>query len=273
MLIKNIIIFSIEAWTKEKFFLDEDDWNRFLQSMDEFNSITPIGSIYENSFNKNDLDIQCPSQGTGRKKDKLVNFVCYCINPNHYHFLLEQVVDNGIEKFMQRLGNGYTKFFNNKYLRSGSLFQGRYKSVHIDSNEYLLHLSIYINLNDKLTNLDIQCPSQVGGEYIGGNNYSFCDKDIVLDQFNKTEDYEVFANDSLKPIMQKKKWKIFYWNDMDIINLGKFLKEKGESSYRLKQIKKAVFCDLINNWDEATALSKNLREELKKNSPSQVWSF
>ena len=54
---------------------------------------------------------------------------------------------------------------------------------------------------------------------------------------------------------------------MDIINLGKFLKEKGESSYRLKQIKKAVFCDLINNWDEATALSKNLREELKKEFP------
>ena len=59
-------------------------------------------------------------------------------------------------------------------------------------------------------NLDIQCPSQAGGEYIGRNNYSFCDKDIVLDQFNKTEDYEVFANDSLKPIMQKKKWKIFF---------------------------------------------------------------
>ena len=54
---------------------------------------------------------------------------------------------------------------------------------------------------------------------------------------------------------------------MDIINLGKFLKEKGEKDYRLKQIKKAVFCDLINNWDEATALSKELREELKKEFP------
>ena len=54
---------------------------------------------------------------------------------------------------------------------------------------------------------------------------------------------------------------------MDIIKLGKFLKEKGEKDYRLKQIKKAVFCDLINNWDEATALSKELREELKKEFP------
>ena len=51
---------------------------------------------------------------------------------------------------------------------------------------------------------------------------------------------------------------------MDIINLGKFLKDMGEKPYRLKQIKKAVFCDLINNWDEATTLSKELREEFQK---------
>ena len=54
---------------------------------------------------------------------------------------------------------------------------------------------------------------------------------------------------------------------MDIIKLVKFLKEKGEKDYRLKQIKKAVFCDLINNWDEATTISKELREEIKKDFP------
>ena len=54
---------------------------------------------------------------------------------------------------------------------------------------------------------------------------------------------------------------------MDIINLGKFLKEKGEKPYRLKQIKKAVFVDLINNWDEATTVSKELREEFQKTFP------
>src|SRR3989344_656804 len=51
---------------------------------------------------------------------------------------------------------------------------------------------------------------------------------------------------------------------MDIINLEKFLKEKGEKDYRLKQVKKAVFVDLVNDWDEATALSKELREKLKE---------
>ena len=54
---------------------------------------------------------------------------------------------------------------------------------------------------------------------------------------------------------------------MDIINLEKFLKNKGEKDYRLKQIKKAVFVDLINAWDEAATLSKKLREEIKKEFP------
>lgn len=54
---------------------------------------------------------------------------------------------------------------------------------------------------------------------------------------------------------------------MDIIKLEKYLVEKGEKDYRLKQIKKAAFCDLINNWDDATVLSKELREELSKKFP------
>ena len=54
---------------------------------------------------------------------------------------------------------------------------------------------------------------------------------------------------------------------MDIINLEKFFKGKGEKDYRLKQVKKAVFVDLISDWDEATTLSKELREEIKKEFP------
>jgi len=54
---------------------------------------------------------------------------------------------------------------------------------------------------------------------------------------------------------------------MDIINLENFLKNKGEKNYRLKQIKKAVFVDLIDDWDEAATLSKELREEIKKEFP------
>ena len=127
---------------KRSIFLDKWDFDRFLKSMEEFNAIDPIGSIYENSFIK-----EKPSQ------KKLVNFIAYCLNTNHFHFLIRQASEQGIEKFMQRLGTGYTKYFNNRHKRNGILFQGVFKVVHVGSNNYLLHLSSYINLNFRVHKL------------------------------------------------------------------------------------------------------------------------
>src|SRR3989338_3002128 len=108
---------------KRDIFTDKNDLQRFLQSMKEFNVKNPIGSLYENQFVKDKL---------GSPSPKLVRFVAFCLNPNHYHFILTPLVEKGIEKFMQRLGGGYTLYFNEKYELSGSLFQGRFKSSHIN---------------------------------------------------------------------------------------------------------------------------------------------
>ena len=67
---------------KRKIFSDNYDLARFLQCMDEFNSVSPIGSIYENSFLNESVRLK-------RKSKALVEFVAYCINPNHYHFILK----------------------------------------------------------------------------------------------------------------------------------------------------------------------------------------
>src|SRR4051812_33091994 len=113
---------------KRSIFEDRQDLERFYQSIKEFNSLEPIGSIFENSFEKE------------RNTKKLVDIVCYCLNHNHFHFILRQRSENGISEFMKRLG-GYTWYFNNRHKRSGALFQGVFKSSHIDSDEYLLHAS------------------------------------------------------------------------------------------------------------------------------------
>jgi len=184
---------------KREIFIEPRDSERFFRGMNEFNVTEPIGSIFENSFRQEPL---------GRKTPKLVNFVCYCINPNHYHFILEQVSDRGIEKFMQRFGTGYTNYFNKKYNRTGSLFQGKFKSVHVDSNEYLLHLSAYVNLNNevhqfksKVSNLFVRSS---WGEYVLNISENFCVKDIVLDQLNGKEEYKKFAREALVNIKEKK---------------------------------------------------------------------
>jgi len=184
---------------KRQIVLDQTDADRFIESLEDFNSVEPIGSIYEHSFEKNSV--------LSKKSKKLVNLVCYCLNPNHYHLLLEQLVDGGIEKFLHRLGMGYSKYFNHKYQRNGALWQGRFKSVYIDDNEYLLHLSAYINLNDQTHQLGHPVSKLVRsswGEYLGSAKNNLCRPTMILEQFNQAKDYEEFALEALELIKTRK---------------------------------------------------------------------
>ena len=183
-------------------FTDEYDIRRFFQSMVEFNTVKPIGSLYENSFLQ--LGGETPKLG-----EKLVNIIAYCLNPNHFHLILEQLVEGGISEFMKRLGGGYTGYFNKKYTRSGSLFQGVFKDVHIDTNEYLLHVSSYVNLNDRVHQLGGETPKLVRsmsswGEYTDKRIKGICEKDIILGQFENVGAYKKFALSSLESIIKRK---------------------------------------------------------------------
>lgn len=181
---------------KRPIFIDDKDFSRFFQSMAEFNSTEPIGGIFANSFRKSSL------RGS---TSKLVDFTCYGLNNNHYHFILNQLVDDGIQKFMHRIATGYTRYFNEKHDCNGSLFQGRYKAVHIDSNEYLLHLSAYVNLNDRVHSLRGSASKSSWDEYVLGlGEGGFCRKDIILDQFRDAVEYKKFAEGSLKSIRERR---------------------------------------------------------------------
>jgi len=187
---------------KRVIFTDSYDVLRFLKSMVEFNTIEPIGSLYLNSF----LQL---SGSTAKSKEHLINIVAYCLNPNHFHIILEQLVDGGISEYMKRLGGGYTWHFNHKYDRSGSLFQGRYKSVHIDSNEYLLHASAYVNLNNSVHQLSGSTAKLVKSissweEYTDKKIKGICEKEIILGQFRNISEYKHFALDSMQSIIKRK---------------------------------------------------------------------
>lgn len=193
---------------KRNIFLHQDDFDRFLCSMVEFNAVDPIGSIYENSFRRLGSE-SSKSSDAEDSGGSLVDFVAYCLNPNHYHFLVRQNAEKGIEKFMQRIGTGYTKFFNNKYERSGSLFQGVFKSIHVDSNKYLLHLSAYVNLNNRGHQLGSEASKLMPaisswGEYTDEYIEGICVKEPILSQFENLDAYEKFATSSLQSIIQRK---------------------------------------------------------------------
>jgi len=181
---------------KREIFSDGFDYVRFLRSIEEFNRPDSIGSIYEQSFHKKD--------SLGHSVSKLVKIVAYCLNPNHYHLILQQKQDDGIEKFMHKVGMGYSKYFNHKYRRSGALFQGVFQSINIDSNEYLLYLSAYVNKNKFIHGYKDNFNFSSLDEYLDKSRYKFCSKDVILKQFKNKNEYKKYLDANAKHLKEKK---------------------------------------------------------------------
>ena len=128
---------------------EADSW-RFLQGLCLFNDVKSATNIlWQMERNRGRLTLNVLkdyiiAQGIERKP--LVRIMAYCMMRNHYHLLVEEIQEGGITKFMQKLGLGYARYFNNKYERVGSLFQDKFKSVLVDNETYLLYLLVYINV-------------------------------------------------------------------------------------------------------------------------------
>ena len=139
---------------KRDIFLIVQDYFRFINNLIEFNdtkSVLPSNVRYlirnPKTITPHCLEVQLLNNKSKRGKEPLIEILAFCLMPNHYHLLVRQLVDNGIVKFMQKIGTGYTNYFNQKNVRVGPLFQGRFKAVVIDKEEYFKYLPLYIHLN------------------------------------------------------------------------------------------------------------------------------
>ncbi len=129
-----------------------DSW-RFLMGLKEFNTTEPVHFFKQFKNNSNNAirnKIEVEVNG-----NCLVEIIAYCLNPNHFHLILKQVHNDGISIFMKKLLTGYVMYFNERHKYSGSLFQGVFKSRIVDSQVDLDNLSMYVNLNFLIHNLDI----------------------------------------------------------------------------------------------------------------------
>jgi len=80
-------------------------------------------------------------------RSKLVEVLAFCIMPNHLHLLVRQLKDNGIVKFMAKLGTGYAGYFNRKYQRQGHVFLKQFTAIHIKNEDQLRIVFVYIHTN------------------------------------------------------------------------------------------------------------------------------
>lgn len=130
---------------KRKIFLDERDYYRFIHDLFEFND---EDSVNNNFYIFNNNDVRRHYIKKERKTRKLlVDIHAFCLMPNHYHLLVSPRVKNGISLFMKKINGGYAKYFNEKYKRSGALFQGKYKRIIVNRDAHFIHLPYYIHLN------------------------------------------------------------------------------------------------------------------------------
>jgi putative transposase len=129
-------------------FEDDHDYRRFMVLLYLCNSIKPL-STRDREEAQNGEDIYTSERG-----DTLVSIGAYCLMTNHFHILIQEKSDRGISQFMQKLTTAYTMYFNKKYKRTGALFEGAFKSRHVDNDRYMKYLYAYIHLNP-IKNKDI----------------------------------------------------------------------------------------------------------------------
>ncbi|MBU1179301.1 transposase [Patescibacteria group bacterium] len=200
---------------KRKVFMDKQDYLRFIHCLFEFNDENPtLNTTYY--FNPQTMEVQ-PRYLTNLKAKKeprklLVEILIFALMPNHFHLLLKQKKENGIVKFMQKLGTGYVNYFNKKYKRVGPLFQGKFKAVSINDHAHFLHLPYYLHLNPlELTNY--RSPTSIVEQmkflenykwssfpdYIGKKNFpSVTQREFLLDFFGGAEKYKKETKEWLK---------------------------------------------------------------------------
>ena len=137
--IYHIVVRAVED---SKLFRDEKDYLRKIHNLFEFNDVSPTKWQYRQYYENRSREIE-----KRVKRNLLSEILTFCLMPNHIHLLVRQLIDGGISKFMRKIGAGYGIYYNNKYKRSGHIFQGKYRAVHIKSDQQLQTVFVYIHAN------------------------------------------------------------------------------------------------------------------------------
>lgn len=168
-------------------FLDEQDHYVFLKRLE-------LMLCDREGMDRKDLPLQPVKSFYGE-----VELQAFCLMPNHFHLLLHQNSDTGVAEFMRTLSTSYTMYFNKRYERDGSLFQGRYKARLVNNDAYRLHISRYIHLNPLALGRDIERYEYSSLRYYSTQDMAWLNTERVLEDFGSYEKYRDFVLDYATP--------------------------------------------------------------------------
>lgn len=148
-------------------------------------------------------------------REPLVSILCFCLQDNHYHLLLKEIKEGGVSEFMQRLSNSMTEYFHKKWSENGPLFQSTYKRIHVDTDQYLVYLAVYImvknvfeqfpgGLRAAIDNFDeawewaLSMPFSSLPDYASHRQWPIIEKDILGEQLKSPEQFKEFARSMME---------------------------------------------------------------------------
>ena len=190
---------------------DRADWQRFLfgilylQSPEPFKNISRTAKQFspEIGFPVDVLETEKILKG------RFVELVAFCLMTNHFHLLVRETEEGGIANYMQRVGDGYTKYFNTKHDASGHVFQGPYKAVHVKDDNQLLYLSAYIHRNPReiksWKGLEFEYPWSSLQDFTTANRWGgLIVPEIITGQFEQTNksNYADFVKTSTAKLLE-----------------------------------------------------------------------
>ncbi len=140
---------------------------------------------------------------------------CYALMHNHFHATIETPNAIPVSKIMQQVGGSYAAYFNKRHDKKGHLFQGRFKDIIVDKENYLLELSRYVHLNPVKAGFSIRPEEHKWssyGVYIGEHKDALVTTSMVLSYFdmgNKEaaeKEYKKFVESKLSEISSDRDW-------------------------------------------------------------------
>lgn len=188
-------IFS-RSIAKYKIFNDPDDYLRFLE-------VLKLYQYQDFTYSYSRFSTLAPeTQEVIIKRIELsspvyVDIVAHCPMPTHIHLVLKQKIDNGISIYMSKVLNSYSRYFNLQHKRKGPLWERRFQSVLVETDEQLLHLTRYLHLNPTFAGI-VKNPQAWAfssyHEYISrSSKNNLCKFNDLLDI--KPKAYKKFVND------------------------------------------------------------------------------
>jgi len=190
---------------KRQIFLDKQDYTAFLGCLKLY--LTPPQSIdhrFAHTLQGETLSDTKITYAPSRKPnnhEKTIELAAYCLMPNHFHLLIRSIERDSMPRFMRSLATRYSMYFNKKYDRVGSLFQGPYKAVMIEQENQFLWITKYIHRNPlSLSPTLIDYPYSSYPNYLNQIHQTWIHPENILTYFSQTNPrltYQVFVEEPL----------------------------------------------------------------------------